>query len=73
MKKAFSEIFGDNEEEKHQAAAEVQKDRYKPLFVSIRENGYPVEKHFYETEDSYINCVFRISGPKGTDAKENAK
>jgi hypothetical protein len=32
---------------------------------------YPIEKHFYTTSDGYINCVFRISGPRGTQAINN--
>lgn len=37
----------------------------------MRNHGYPFEKHYYVTEDDYINCVFRINGPKGTNAREN--
>lgn len=32
----------------------------------VRDYGYPLEKHFYETKDNYINCVFRIRGPRGS-------
>lgn len=39
----------------------------------IKDHGYPIEKHFYTTEDDYINCVFRISGPRGTSAKFNTE
>lgn len=28
--------------------------------------GYPLEKHYYYTEDGYINSIFRIPGKKGT-------
>ena len=28
--------------------------------------GYPLEQHFYTTEDGHINCVYRIPGKKGT-------
>ena len=28
-------------------------------------HGYAVERHFYETEDGYINCAFRLPGPRG--------
>ena len=31
------------------------------------ELGYPFEKHVYTTQDGYINSVFRIPGPKGTE------
>jgi len=31
----------------------------------VTDYGYPIEKHFYETADHYINCVHRISGPRG--------
>lgn len=37
----------------------------------IRDHGYPCEKHFFTTKDHYINCVFRISGPRGSTAKKN--
>jgi hypothetical protein len=49
------------------------KDKYKKIFEVIRDHGYPIERHFYETEDGYINCVHRISGPRGTNAYMNAK
>ena len=32
----------------------------------IEDQGYPLEKHVYTTEDGYINTVFRIPGKKGT-------
>ena len=38
----------------------------------IKEYDYPIERHFYETQDDYINCVYRINGPRGTDAKKNS-
>ena len=41
-------------------------DRYKPFMKAARDHGYPVEKHFYQTADHHINCVFRIPGPKQT-------
>jgi hypothetical protein len=46
----------------------VKKDKYKTLMEMVRDYDYPIEKHFYETKDNYINCVFRISGPRGTKA-----
>ena len=30
----------------------------------VKDHGYRIEKHFYETKDNYINCAFRIPGPK---------
>lgn len=48
------------------------KDKYKTLQKMVTDYGYPFEKHFVETEDGYINCLTRISGPKGTTAQENA-
>ena len=39
---------------------------------AVRDYGYPIERHFYTTKDNYINCVFRVSGPRGTTAEENA-
>lgn len=33
--------------------------------------NYPVEKHYYETDDGYINMVVRISGKKGSNPIEN--
>jgi lysosomal acid lipase/cholesteryl ester hydrolase len=47
------------------------KDKYKGLMQMVRDYGYPIEKHFYNTQDDYINCVFRINGRRGTKAKEN--
>jgi hypothetical protein len=38
----------------------------------VTDYDYPFEKHFCETADGYINCLMRISGPKGTNASENA-
>ena len=52
---------------KHSTAA--HKDRYKKFMSAAKGHGYPVEKHFYRTRDDYINCAFRISGPKGHGAK----
>ena len=37
----------------------------------VTDHGYPIEKYFYTTADGYINCVYRISGPRGTKAWEN--
>ena len=34
----------------------------------VVDHDYPIEKHFYTTSDGYINCVLRISGPRGTQA-----
>jgi lysosomal acid lipase/cholesteryl ester hydrolase len=56
---AFKEVFTYN------------KDKYKDLNQVVRGLNYPFEKHYYNTEDDYINCVFRINGPKGTTSKEN--
>jgi lysosomal acid lipase/cholesteryl ester hydrolase len=58
------------------ATAEVitkKHDKYKSLLEMVRDYEYPVEKHFYETKDSYINCVYRISGPRYSKPQENAK
>ena len=46
-------------------------DCHKSLLEMVTDYGYPIEKHFYETEDHYINCVHRISGPRGTKAVDN--
>jgi len=50
----------------------LKKDKYKTLMEMVVDYDYPIEKHFYTTEDGYINCVFRISGPRGTTAANNA-
>mmetsp|Transcript_40343 Transcript_40343/g.38822 ORF Transcript_40343/g.38822 Transcript_40343/m.38822 type:complete len:144 (+) Transcript_40343:36-467(+) len=39
----------------------------------IRDNHYPCELHFYETDDGFINKVIRISGPKNSDPRVNIK
>lgn len=39
----------------------------------VKDYGYPIEKHYYKTKDHYINCVFRISGPRGTNPLQNEK
>ena len=41
-------------------------DRYKNMMTAVKGHGYHIEKHFYKTADDYINCVFRIPGPKNT-------
>jgi gastric triacylglycerol lipase len=41
-------------------------DGRKTINQIVKDRGYPFEKHFYETEDGYINMVIRISGPKGS-------
>jgi len=46
-----------------------KKDKYKTLMQLVKDHDYPIEKHFYTTEDGYINTVFRISGPRGTTAQ----
>ena len=51
----------------------AKKDKYKPLMELVKDYDYPIEKHYYETKDNYINCVFRISGVRGTKAQDNAK
>lgn len=51
----------------------VKKDKYKTFIEIVRDSNYPIEKHFYTTKDHYINCVFRISGPRGTTALQNEK
>jgi hypothetical protein len=51
----------------------VKKDKYKTFMEMVIDYDYPIEKHFYTTEDGYINCVFRISGPRGTTAANNAQ
>jgi hypothetical protein len=51
----------------------VKKDKYKTFFELVKDYDYPIEKYFYETKDNYINCVFRISGPRGTQAINNSK
>ena len=37
-------------------------DSKKKINQIIEGYGYPYEKHYYETEDGYINMVVRISG-----------
>ena len=37
-------------------------DSKKKVNQIIEGYGYPYEKHYYETEDGYINLVVRISG-----------
>ena len=51
----------------------VKKDHYKTFVEIVRDCNYPIEKHFYTTKDHYINCVFRISGPRGSNALQNEK
>jgi hypothetical protein len=57
-------------------------DSKKKLYQIVESYGYPYERHFYETEDGYINMVIRISGiffllllsflgPRGTKVMEN--
>ena len=65
----------DDEEEEKMGGGQpdtTNKDRYKHLMTVVRDYGYPIERHFYTTKDNYINCIFRISGPRGTTAEENA-
>jgi pimeloyl-ACP methyl ester carboxylesterase len=50
-----------------------KKDKYKTLLRIITDYGFPFEKHYYETQDEYINCLHRISGPKETTVAENRK
>lgn len=38
----------------------------------VKDHNYPIEKHYVNTEDGYILCMFRISGPKGSSAVQNA-
>eukprot|EP00347_Sterkiella_histriomuscorum_P012882 403366856 len=47
------------------------KDRDRNIYQLIRDQGYPFEMHFYETEDGYINKVVRISGGKNSDPIKN--
>ena len=65
---SFVSTTSTSEEEKDPVTGR-KKDRYKPLMAVIRDHGYPIERHFYETQDGYINCVHRISGPRGTSAE----
>ena len=58
------------EEEKE---ASREKDTYKSLACVVRDYGYPIEKHFIKTQDNYINCAFRISGPRYTNAEQNMR
>ena len=46
-------------------------DKYKSLMEMVTDYNYPIEKYFYTTQDGYINCVFRISGQKGSRALLN--
>ena len=50
---------------------QTKEDKFKTFVELVTDYDYPIEKHFYETKDNYINCVFRISGPRGTKAIEN--
>ena len=45
-------------------------DKLKSLMQIVKDYGFPIEQHFYETEDGYINRVFRISGPRGSKPSE---
>ena len=49
-----------------QRATAAHGDRYKNFMGVARGHGYAVEKHFYTTEDDYINCAFRLPGPRGS-------
>ena len=59
--------------EKGTSREKEKADKYKTLFEMVTGHGYPIEKHLYETPDGYVNCVHRVSGPRGTLAKDNAK
>ena len=48
-------------------------DKYKTLIEMVTDHDFPIEKYFYKTQDGYINCVYRISGAKGTKAWDNEK
>ena len=37
----------------------------KSLTKVIKDLDYPFERHIYETEDGYINCLHRINGARG--------
>jgi hypothetical protein len=50
-----------------------EKDKYKTIQKLVLDYEFPFERHFYETEDGYINTLHRISGPRGTIARENAQ
>ena len=52
-------------------AITYKKDKYKTFFEMVTSYDYPIEKTFYETSDGHINCLFRISGPRGTHARDN--
>ena len=61
-----------NESQLVKNLTELKDDPFKSLkFPSLRrliynDFGYPLEKYVYQTEDGYINSVYRIPGPKGT-------
>ena len=39
----------------------------------VKKYDYPIERHNYTTEDGYTNTVYRISGPRSTNATDNSK
>ena len=41
--------------------------------AAVRGHGYPIERHFYKTADEYINCAFRIPGPKASQNPNNSR
>ena len=48
-------------------------DRYKNFVSAAKTHGYEVERHYYSTADDYINCAFRIPGPRGTTFEDNKR
>ena len=45
-------------------------DKYKSLIEMVSDYDYPIEQHFYETQDGYINRVHRIAGPRGSKVSQ---
>ena len=66
----INENYGYFQEKKQDLANKA----YPTLRKMVQEQfGYPFEKHTYQTEDGYINSVYRIAGPKGTTPKLGKK
>ena len=72
MKKKAKEM-GVNYEQAKKHYLEEKGDKHLNLMQMVKKYGYPIERHQYTTEDNYTNTVFRISGPRGTNAEDNSK
>jgi len=54
-------------------ATPAHADRYRNIMAVAKGHGYAIEKHFYETEDDYINCAFKITTAEATSKKRDSK